>query len=97
MATKKTDQYYRIRNSKTSLFSKGGADAFHSSSGQWTKTGKVWKGLGPLKNHLNVVIESHKGIPDDWEVVEYQMVEVKAESAIKYVNLIRMLKASHRK
>lgn len=38
---------YKIRNKITGLFSSGGL------SPTFNKMGKVWNGIGPLKNHLH--------------------------------------------
>lgn len=48
---------YRIRHKLTGQFSKGGYDPIQNPKGEgrgWSKRGKVWTGLGPLKNHLNI-------------------------------------------
>lgn len=39
---------YKIRNKQTRLFSTGSCDP------KWKKTGKIWKTIGALKNHLNL-------------------------------------------
>lgn len=44
---------YRIRRKKDGLFSMGG------SCPKFSKKGKIWQGLGPLKNHLNLVLQLH--------------------------------------
>lgn len=41
---------YKIQHRETGLFSNGGAYP------RWTKTGKAWSGIGPLKSHLNLVL-----------------------------------------
>lgn len=81
-----TDKYYKIRDKRTGLFSGAG------SLSKFTKNGKVWKGMGPLKNHLRVayihtcVTEADgtknwrkivNGIPEHLEVLELEMIEVK--------------------
>lgn len=71
---------YRIRDTATGLFSKGGSDAnVAKGSSCWSKKGKVWNGLGPLRLHLNMFLEdghcTTKGIPSTWEVIEYELVE----------------------
>ena len=38
--------YYKVRQKGTELYSTGG------STPKWTKKGKVWSGIGSLKNHL---------------------------------------------
>ena len=73
---------YRIRNTKTGLFSKGGGDANLSDRGSssWTKNGKIWQGLGPLRNHLNLFIGSRCGLPAHWEIIEYDLSNVPAKT-----------------
>lgn len=39
---------YKIRNKQTGLFSTGSCEP------KWKKTGKIWKTIGALKNHLNL-------------------------------------------
>jgi hypothetical protein len=45
----KESYVYKIYNPVTGLYSKGGS---HSSL-LWHKTGKTWRGIGPLKNHFH--------------------------------------------
>lgn len=63
---------YKIRNKKSGLFSKGGL------SPSFSKKGKIWNGIGPLKLHFNQFIGST--YYEDCEVVEYELVE--AEVAV---------------
>lgn len=68
---------YRIRNINTGLYSLGGG------SPRWNKTGKVWKNIGQLKNHLNIYREiqaryqqrkeSEIQIPQEWVIEEYEL------------------------
>ena len=44
---------YRIRRKSDGLFSGGGMNP------KFTKRGKIWQGLGPLKNHLNCLLKMH--------------------------------------
>lgn len=60
------EKLYRIRDKNTGLFSCGGS--FQPS---FTSKGKIWRGTGPLKNHLNQVAK----IPDNWEIIELEVVE----------------------
>lgn len=69
-------KFYKIRNRATGLYSKGGSDAFYSSGSKcWNKSGKTWAGLGPLRNHLQLIITNHNALPPDWEVVEFTVTE----------------------
>ena len=59
---------YKIRRKSDGLFSAGGY------SPRWTKIGKVWRTLGPLKNHLQGgAAVAYDRLGDD---VEIEMKEV---------------------
>lgn len=42
-----------IYNPKTGLFSKGGSYSFNDTDRLWSKTPKIWKAIGHVKNHLS--------------------------------------------
>ena len=44
-----TETIFKIRQRTSGLFSRGGVNP------KFDTKGKVWQGIGPLKNHLNVV------------------------------------------
>lgn len=44
---------FRIRRKSDGLYSTGGQRPTFS------KKGKIWQGLGPLKNHLNLLLQEH--------------------------------------
>jgi hypothetical protein len=65
---------YRIRHKQTGLYSLGG----HTPN--WSKSGKVWRSMGALRNHLRVFNQGPTGygnraIPADWLVIEYILRE----------------------
>lgn len=60
---------YKIRNTVTGLYSKGGSD------GQWSKNGKIWSGIGPLKLHFNVLSRQGRVEYRDAVVCEIEIVE----------------------
>lgn len=73
-------KFYQIKDKNTGLFSTGGM------SPRWTKKGKIWKGTGPLRAHLNQFIHTDyrspmypypkiNKIPDNWEIVEIEIQE----------------------
>lgn len=66
--------WYMIRHKETGQWSKGGMDLPKEGMGRgWTEKkrwGKVWKGTGPLKNHLNQYSEVAKA---RWEIVEVEV------------------------
>lgn len=89
---------YRIRHTKTGLFSIGGQEV--SADGKsfgWTKKGKVWTGLGPLRSHLNQYVMTRAARLTNWEVIEYELVETETsvKTAINMLNpniLVKVLK-----
>lgn len=67
---------YKIKNQKTGLYSTGG------SIPRWTAKGKTWSSLGPLKNHLGLVLDNnraHRFAYDtrDWVIIELELVETR--------------------
>ena len=69
-------ELYRIKNTRTGLFSKGGMSADQSDKWSWSKKGKLWTGMGPLKNHLRQYVSDSEyrkhyqnNIPHEWIVV----------------------------
>lgn len=67
---------YKVRDKNTGLFSTGGCsyagrpgeNCYQPRPNGWSKKGKIWTGLGPLRTHLN----QFYWIPENWEVVEYE-------------------------
>lgn len=59
---------YKIRDSKTGLYSTGGGFP------GWKPVGKVWTGMGPVNNHLAVVLKVQKRIPSTWVIERYELV-----------------------
>lgn len=81
--------FYKIRDKNTGLFSTGGVDAL-THPGSWSKTGKVWRTEGQLKQHLRQYIrvtdywpkrKEVSQIPDHWEVVTYVVAEQSVKPA----------------
>jgi hypothetical protein len=71
-------ELYRIKNIKTGLFSKGGMDCDKDNTTyRWSKKGKIWTGIGPLKSHLRQYVNDNEyskkyknNIPEEWIVVK---------------------------
>lgn len=63
---------YRVRSKKTGLYSKGGTWP------SFTKAGKIWKNIGHLRNHFNVLDAHGRKIYKDHDV-EIIEVEIKEE------------------
>lgn len=78
----KTKKIYRIRHKITGMFSMGGESVHKNGTGYgWSKNGKIWTGLGPLRNHLNGYAKSSPGRLDDWEVITYDLVETESSTS----------------
>ncbi len=72
---------YKIRSKKTGKFSRGG----HAYSDMnFDDTGKTWKNIGHVKNHLNMYDNRRT---TDWEVVTYDLVEVSKCDIKELLNL----------
>ena len=77
---------YMIRHKKTGLYKLGG------DWKAWSKKGKVWAGIGALKNHLNLHKHEYLGsgvykFPDhvaeemkNWEVVAIQVSQAESHT-----------------
>ena len=59
------DTFYKIQNGRTGLFSSG------CSGPVWTKNGKVWTKIGPLRAHLTMMLRCERSM-EGWEVVEIE-------------------------
>jgi hypothetical protein len=85
---------YKIRNKITGLFSTGGMEP------KFNKKGKVWNGIGPLKNHLHQFdhvyhydYDTHIGyytdetqkVYKDCEIIEYDLETSMSIASIKDV------------
>ena len=87
-------RFFKIRHKKSGLYNKGDRmlDELVDGTGQcWSKSGKMWAGTGPLRNHLNGVLTCHGDI-SDWEVIEVKLVEVETKTATDWVDIIKILK-----
>mgnify|MGYP006928179905 CR=1 FL=1 len=58
---------YKIRRKSDGFFSNGG------STPGFTKRGKLWKGMGPLNNHINILYKP--SVYADCELVTFELVE----------------------
>ncbi len=84
---------YRIKDTRTGLYSVGGIGL----NLRWNKQGKVWVGMGALRNHL----QQMPFVPANWQVVEVDMsdgvaVDVPLKSLRRYPPLEDTI-ASYRK
>ncbi len=72
---------FKILDTATGLYSKGGQDVLHSKRA-WSKTGKTWSCEGHIKSHLTALVEcwappvsgkrviDNSKIPKSWMIVE---------------------------
>lgn len=62
---------FKIRSKKTGLFSTGGGRP------SFSKKGKQWAGLGPVKNHIHCLDSHGKSIynREEAELVEYEIIQ----------------------
>jgi len=79
--------FFKIRNKDTGLFSPGGTYAKYAS---WSQGGKMWNSIGALRAHLTL-IGKNGGIPLNWEVVEYKMIELSAKQPAEYIDPKKLL------
>lgn len=91
--------FYKIRNKRTGLFSKGGTKNTTTGDVAWSKHGKTWDTLGKLRSHLNLHLGTDYGFKatdmSDWEVVQYQVVEQPAKDVHEVIapkKIVEMLK-----
>ena len=82
-----SDKYYRILNTSTGLYSKGG------SYPRFSKKGKVWAGMGPLKNHIALI---RNGKYDECVLIEYELTVNEVLSIADLINE-RKIKAEKKK
>lgn len=72
---------YKIRNTQTGLYSKGGLYP------RWDKKGKIWKRTADLSNHIGIV---RAGVYNDAEIIVLEIQEAPVEiiSIKEYTNAI---------
>lgn len=83
-------KFYKIRHGITGLYSRGGTYP------TWSKKGKMWRGIGPLKLHLKLieyyynrgVKSAAQSVIDDrkhWEIVEYSLSESDSQPLSEFI------------
>lgn len=88
---------YKIRNkTNPELYRLGGVDS------RWNKSGKTWDTLGKLRSMITNTINNRyrREELDDWEIVEYEVIEVSAKplhEVMSAENLKKLLVADHGK
>lgn len=79
----KTKIVFKIRNTETGLYSKGGLEP------EFNKIGKTWNNLGHVKNALNLYETGGtqpRTIPNNWEIVAYKLEVIKVGNAYKIMH-----------
>jgi len=68
---------YKILNTKTGLYSKGGTNAIVDDEWAWGRTGKHWLSRKAVGLHLKLFItpDGRNLIPDHWVVQSFKLVE----------------------
>ena len=79
------NKIYKIRNVKTGLYSTGGLYP------RWTKAGKTWSGIGPLRVHLAQHLRHSIQDINDWRVVEIEVRELAAHEVHEMLNEKQMI------
>lgn len=80
--------FYKIRNKRTGLFSKGG------NTPLWNKTGKTWQTLGLLRSHITLALEYPHNKLNEWEVIPLEVVEqapLPLDQILSEKQLVRLL------
>lgn len=57
------EKIYKIRRKSDGLFSLGGE--------RFSKTGKIWKNIGHVRNHLRQSYKQYRGFKDRYELITY--------------------------
>ena len=70
------EKFYKIRNTKTQLYSVGSTRV--DEHWGWSRTGKVWTELGILRSYLTQHLDARTNM-SDWAVVEYALSESSAK------------------
>ena len=87
--------YYKIRSKKN-------PELFRKSDGTWNKSGKVYDTLGKLRatitNKISSYYSSVREEVDDWEIVEFEVVEKdikQVHEVIKPERLLQLLSKNY--
>lgn len=93
MSKQEITKLYKIRNRETGLYSSGGQWP------SWSRAGKTWTNLGPLRSHLAQHLGDknyHKGTDmSQWQVVEIEVREVayrEVHEMLSSQQMLRLLK-----
>ena len=80
--------YYKIRSKKN-------PELFRKSDGTWNKSGKVYDTLGKLRTTITLIMNNSYGSVreqvDDWEIVEFEVVEKEVKQVHEVIKPERLL------
>lgn len=71
------ETFYKVRRRSDNLFSNGGGTP------RFSARGKIWRNLGPLRNHINQL--SNPRIYDDCEIIKFETKEIESIPASQEV------------
>lgn len=77
-------KYYKLR-------SRSNPELFRKSDGSFNKSGKVYDTLGKLRTFITQYMRYQKGLPEDLEVVEYEVKEVSVKGLHEVITKDRFL------
>lgn len=81
--------HYKIRN-------KNDHTLFRNADGRWSKGGKVYDTIGKLRILLSQKL-GWGGIPEDWEIVEYEVIESAVKQPHEIIKPEKMMEALAKK
>ncbi len=70
---------YKIRRRTDGLFSTGGDNP------EFIVNGKIWKQIGHIKNHLNLIFKEAKDLYNDCDLVTFEYVIIQELPMTKFV------------
>ena len=80
--------YYKIRK-------KGQPGLYRTKDGYWNKSGKVYDTLGKLRTTITLIMNNSYGSVreqvDDWEIVEFEVVEKEVKQVHEVIKPERLL------
>ncbi len=86
---------YKIRNKETGLYNDGVRKYSGKDAGWvvgWNNTGKIWHTVRGVRTHMNACLRG-KGIPLEWEVVEFDLTETGVKDPTDFVRPEKIIEA----
>lgn len=63
---------------------------------RWKKNGKTWDTIGLLRSAISLAMRSKNNDFSDWEIVEYEMIEVSAKPVHEVISEKKLLELLQR-